>query len=491
MLISNQFMEWGISLKRRFFNTIRKKMIFMQVALLAIIMGIVGGVFIMYAENYYYRSKLHAMEKGFEELKDINIGTVSNEDPLIIRLEEQRFRLVIADENFQNVYCTDVTNNFKRQQSKIYNIIAEKVNRYGPEFTKRNGPNKIKGFGYIEQYGHRYYVYMYERKLNTKIHFSYYKLFFGMICGIALLAGIGVSWYISNRISRPIKNIKQATSKAIENNYEVNIEETQDFDELEDLAKSINIMMTRIRSQMSELEDELSKKRMVEERRRTFVNNVSHELKTPLAIISSQVEMLQLIDDNDKRTEYCASIIEETRSMAELINDMMMVYSTQNDEEIIELEDADISEIVKKNCQKYQDLFENETIILHEQYEEGCIVEADVRYIDQAVGNYITNSIKHSNENGNVYVRVFSKNDSVRVEVQNEGENIPEEYKDRIWDMFYRGDVTEKLQGQKGSGLGLYIVKSIVKLHNGKYGFDNLEKGVIFWFEIPKKYDEK
>ena len=90
------------------------------------------------------------------------------------------------------------------------------------------------------------------------------------------------------------------------------------------------------RQQMKELEDELVHKSMVEERRRNFVNNVSHELKTPLAIISSQVEMLQLIEDDEKRKEYCISIVEETRSMANLINDMMSVYSTQNGEKLVQ-----------------------------------------------------------------------------------------------------------------------------------------------------------
>lgn len=483
-------MEWGIYLKRRFFNTIRKKMIFMQVALLVVIMGIICGLFVMFADNYYYNRKLAAMEDSFEKLKIKDISTLDKTDPLIMKLEEQRFKVVIADENFGYVYVSSFNKEPAKQQAKINNVIVKRIHKFTPEFTKKDRNNKIDGFGYIEQNNHKYYICIYERKLSTKIHFSYYKLFFGMISIAALFVGVVVSWMISNKISKPIRKIERATENAVENNFEVNIDEMQEFEELEGLAKSINIMLVRIRKQMEELEEELARKSMVEERRRAFVNNVSHELKTPLAIISSQVEMLQLIDDDNKRREYCDSIIDETKSMAGLINDMMAVYSTQNDEQAVEMKDADIGKLMEKVCLKYKDLFINETIKLHQSYEENCNAMVDEKYIKQAVGNYITNSIKHSEENRNVYVRVMHKDSYVRIEVENEGENIPEELSDKIWDMFYSGDTTENLQGQKGSGLGLYIVKSITILHNGKYGFDNLENGVVFWIEIPKKLSE-
>lgn len=480
-------MEWGIYLKRKLFNTIKKKMIFMQVALLVVVMGIICGVFMLFAEDYYYASKLSAMEYGFEKIKTIDISKLDNTNDVIMNLEEKRFRVAISDENFKYIYFTGPKMDPVKQQAKIDNKITKRADKFKSVLTKKNQDSKISAFGYIEQNNHRYYIYIYERKLSTKIHFSYYRLFFGVICVGALIIGVIVAWLISNKISKPIKKIEYATRKAVENNFEVNIEEIQEFNELERLAKSINIMLVRIRAQMKALEEELIRKDMVEEKRRTFVNNVSHELKTPLAIISSQVEMIQLIENEEKRKEYYESIIDETRSMADLINDMMAVYSTQNEDEVVQMKQVDITALVENVCLKHRDLFENETIKLHQDYDKECIAMADERYIKQAVGNYITNSIKHSVEDGNVYVRVKNNNDFVRIEVENEGENISEEYKHKIWDMFYKGDTTEELQGQKGSGLGLYIVKSIALLHKGHCGFENLDKGVVFWLEIPKE----
>ncbi|MFR4319696.1 MAG: sensor histidine kinase, partial [Eubacterium sp.] len=120
-------------------------------------------------------------------------------------------------------------------------------------------------------------------------------------------------------------------------------------------------------------------------------------------------------------------------------------------------------------------------------YDTNCFAKVNEKFLTQAVSNYISNAVKHSTENGNVYVRVINQEESVRIEVQNEGPNIPENKRNSIWDMFYQGNDNETLNGQKGSGLGLYLVRNIVELHNGKYGYSNLEKGVNFYIEIPKE----
>jgi signal transduction histidine kinase len=166
---------------------------------------------------------------------------------------------------------------------------------------------------------------------------------------------------------------------------------------------------------------------------------------------------------------------------------MIVIYSSQNDEAVITLEKTNVGELVEAVCEKYKDVFEVNHILLHQSYEDDCQARLNRRYISQAVDNYITNSIKHSSENDSIYVRVMKNADYIRIEVENQGPAIPSEYQEKVWEMFFKGDVTETLNGQKGSGLGLYLVKSIVELHQGNCGFKNLEKGIVFWIEIPKE----
>ena len=283
-----------------------------------------------------------------------------------------------------------------------------------------------------------------------------------------------------------IRQIEESTKLAVKNNFELNINENQEFVELSGLAHSINIILAKIREQITELENEIENKTKVENLRKQFVNNVSHEMKTPLAIISSQVEMLELLQDKQKKKEYCQSIMEETENMSQMINDMIVIYSMQSAEEELMVVSADINELVEFTCRDYDKLFFTKNISLHESYTEKCMAEVNERFFTQAVSNYITNAIKHCKEEGNVYVRVMSGENNIKVEVENDGKHIPEENIENIWNMFYQGNDSATLNGQKGSGLGLYLVKSIVELHHGKYGCENVENGVVFYIELPK-----
>lgn len=469
------------------FKTIKSKMIIMQISMIFIILGIMFLLFSAFAEDYYFSKKINVIKQAFGNLSREKLDTISPSNRTVVLYEEQKLRFVISDENFRPIYVTTKKHGDSKIEGKINNRIVKKIDKFQEnEIITKNGNSKIWGRGIISQNGHKYYVYIYELKTNMAIHFSYFKLFFGFVVIFVGIIGVIVSIIISNMISRPIKQIEQNTRTAINNNYGINISEEQKFQELSELAESINKMMAKIRGQIDSLEQEIQRKTKAENLRQQFVNNVSHEMKTPLAIISNQVEMLELLQDENKKREYCQSIIEETENMSHMINDMIGVYSIQNDEENLKVADSNIIELVEFTCRDYDKLLEVNHITIHEEYPEECTAQVNEKFFTQAVSNYLTNAIKHCDINGNIYVRVFSYPDSIRVEVENDGSNIYERNKDNIWDMFYQGNDAYTLNGQKGSGLGLYLVKSIVELHNGKYGFENIDTGVIFYIELPK-----
>lgn len=474
------------------FKTVKSKMIFMQTIMLLLTMAIIFIIFIAFSENYYFEKKMDVIKEAYEEVEDINIADLKPGS--LYSYEEQRLAFVISDENFEPIYVTGRNRRPDRAKAEVDKRIRRRVeaNRFAEEYSEKNGKNKVRGEGIITQNGHKYYVYIYEKKTAINIYYYYYKTFFLVTVLLAIVTGIIVSIIISNKISRPIKKIEKASRIAVDNGFnEINIDIDSDFEELTSLSNSINMMMEHIAKQMKALEREIESKTLIEERRKYFVNNVSHEMKTPLAIISSQVEMLVLIEDEQKRKEYCESIVEETTKMSELINSMVLIYNAQNDRETMALEEINISDIVENTCYKNRALFLKNNIHLELEKEDKCIGIGNESYLTQAVDNYITNSIKHSDSNSTVFVRTYNKENYVRIEVENQGPHIAQENKDKIWDMFYRGDADDNLNGQRGSGLGLNIVKGIVKLHNGKYGFDNLEKGVVFWMEIPKSIESQ
>lgn len=467
------------------FKTIRTKMIWMQIIMMAIIIGTIFVFFSIFTDDYYFDRKIKLIENAYHKLETKDLSSLKFGDLDLVRYRDQNLKFVITDENFQSVFASPNSEISETTKAKIKKYIVKKKDNYKSELITKNKKHRICGYGAITQNGHKFYVYIYETKLKMRIGFSYYKKFLVLIGFVAVAAGVIVSIIISNKISKPIRQIESSASKAVANGFDIEIEENQNFSELSGLASSINKMMHQIRQQMKELEEELEHKTAVEEQRRTFVNNVSHEMKTPLAIISSQVEMLELIHDEGQRKEYYKSIIDETRHMSDMINDMLIKYTAENEEETVVRECVNISDLVGQVCTKCRDLFSRNKITLHLENKQECFAMANERFLMQAVDNYITNAVKHSNDNGKVYVRVKNIKDYVRIEVENQGPPIPDEYKDKIWDMFYSGDSGQTLSGQKGSGLGLSIVKKIVMLHNGNYGFENLDRGIVFWIEIP------
>ena len=459
----------------------------MQLVVITVALGIVFALFSAFADDYYFISKLDAMEQSVNRLEKEDLENITNASRTILSAEEQRTRFVICNEKFQAIYVTSPVSNQISQQSKVANHIVKRLNKFSEGKTiKRNGKNRISVRKIIIQKQHKYYVYAYETKLSKSIKISYYTWFFGVVIIMVLIVAIIMSIIISNRLCRPIKQIEQKTREAVKNNYNVNIDENQEFSELSGLAQSINIMMSKIREQIERLENEIDHKTKVENLRRQFVNNVSHEMKTPLAIISNQVEMLELLKDEKKKKEYCRSIIEETENMSQMINDMIVIYSMQNDQDKLQVVYSDINELVEFTCRDYDKLYEVKNINIVEEYPKECHAYVNEKFFSQAVSNYLTNAIKHCSDNGTIHVRVVSQETFVRVEVENDGENIPESKKNCIWDMFYKGDNSGLADSQKGSGLGLYLVRSIIELHGGTYGFENLNQGVKFYINIPK-----
>lgn len=481
-------------------KSIKGKMVLFQGMMLVVVLGVILILFLSGAQGYYYNSKMKLMNQAFNRLQEKDLEKLKDGDPNIVNFEEQKLKFVIADENFRQIYVSANGNgkgaviDGRSAKAKIKGGIIDKVNRFDEdEFKTVNRKRRIKGRGIIKQGNHKYYVYIYEIKTTKNILFSYYAIFFSIVVLIAAAIGMIVSMIIANRISKPIKQIELNTRLAVKNGYNVKIDENQEFKELSGLAESINTMISQIRNQIKILEEEIARKEQAENIQKQFVNNVSHEMKTPLAIISTQVEMIQYLNDEEKREEYCKSIIEETENMSQMINDMISIFSVQYENENLTVKNENVSDVVRKICSEYKKLFDSKHIVLREEYDIDTYAQINGKLLKQAVSNYVSNAIKHSDEKSQVTVRVLDLNETVRIEVENMGKHIDELYKDKIWDIFYSGDVNETLNGQKGSGLGLYLVKSIAKLHNAEYGFENTDNGVIFYITLKKvqKKDHK
>lgn len=219
-----------------------------------------------------------------------------------------------------------------------------------------------------------------------------------------------------------------------------------------------------------------------------FVANISHELKTPLAVISSQVEMLQKMGDEIDREYYFESIREETDKMSKMVGKLLDLTIMEHKMEQMELSRVDFSELLEYMLLKYDALFNKKGLYLRTQIEGNCIVMGNRMYLEEAVNNYLMNAFQHTHQGKTICVNLSRKEKEACLEVVNQGEQIPREAFEHIWESFYSivggTGKNEELQ-EHNAGIGLFVVKNIVEQHHGSCGVENVKDGVCFWIRIP------
>lgn len=223
------------------------------------------------------------------------------------------------------------------------------------------------------------------------------------------------------------------------------------------------------------------KQELLEKNRRTFVDAVAHELKTPLAMIQVYSEGLKEKIAEEKRDEYLDVIIDETAKMNGLILEMLELTKLEDGAYILKLETFCIKKLIEDVVQGRAKLIEDKQIILVMKLDKKSEITADYRCMEQVINNLLLNAIQHTEKGGTIKLSLLED----RVEIENEGTPIPEDKLKLIWNAFYKVDEINNRSGE-GSGLGLSIVKNMLQLHKLPFGVENTEVGVKFWFDLKR-----
>lgn len=224
------------------------------------------------------------------------------------------------------------------------------------------------------------------------------------------------------------------------------------------------------------------KAKVLEETKNAFISAMTHEMKTPIAIIQNQCECVLENIAPEKNEEYLKSIYDETEKMNKLVTDMLQYNRIAQSNELNK-EKCNLSDIVKEEIGKYKKQFE-----LHEKsvtlnIKETAIVKCDRNLISLVVANMLSNTIKHTANGGEVIVTVKDGVEGYKVSVYNSGSTVPENEKDKIWSVLYKTDKS-RTQRDKSSGVGLAVSAKILDLHKANYGCENVKDGVKFYFSI-------
>ena len=239
-----------------------------------------------------------------------------------------------------------------------------------------------------------------------------------------------------------------------------------------------------------ELQKDIEKKEKLENMRTEFIGNVSHELKTPIALIQGYAEGLKegISDDPESRAFYCEVIMDEANKMNQLVKNLLTLNQLEFGEEEVAFERFDVVELIQGVLQSNEILIQQKDAEVRLHAEQPVYVWADEFKVEQVVRNYLSNALNHLDNERIIDIRLTVREDAqkVRISVFNTGSQIPQEDKEQIWNKFYKVDKA-RTREYGGHGIGLSIVKAIMESFHQEYGVENYENGVAFWFELDLK----
>ncbi|MEA4852647.1 MAG: HAMP domain-containing sensor histidine kinase [Christensenella sp.] len=286
-----------------------------------------------------------------------------------------------------------------------------------------------------------------------------------ILVGCALI----IALVISRRVSKPIIRINQSAKKLAKAEYDVHFDDTG-YREISELADTLNYAA-----------HELSK---VESLRRELIANISHDLRTPLTMITGYAEVMRDIP-GENTPENIQIIIDEAKRLTTLVNDVMDISKLQSGTQELRPSEFNLTALIRDILKRYTKLTEQEGFVITLESDRDITVTADEIKLSQVIYNLINNAVNYAGDGRRIVVKQILEADAVRIEVQDDGEGIPEDKLAYIWDRYYKVDKTHK-RAAIGTGLGLSIVKGILDLHHARYGvISHMGEGSTFWFELP------
>ena len=314
------------------------------------------------------------------------------------------------------------------------------------------------------------------------------------IGSVLIVITILLIWYFSKRITEPLRELASLSDRMANLDFEAKYT-SGGSNEIGELGANFNRMSEKLESTISELkkannslQKDIEQKDKLEKMRNEFLGNVSHELKTPIALIKGYAEGLKegVNEDAESREFYCDVIMDEAAKMNRMVKNLLTLNQLEFGDEDIVFDRFNLTALIRGVLQSMEILIDQAEATVNFRQTEDVYAWADEFKVEQVVRNYVSNAIHHVSGDKVIEVKMIPEGDKVRVTVFNTGTPIPEEDVDHIWDKFYKVDKAHTRE-YGGNGIGLSIVKAIMKSFHQQYGVKNYDNGVEFWFELDVK----
>ena len=449
---------------------------------------------VVFLDSFYQRFKIEGIEK---------IGNT-----LAANLESEKFTEIVAQQARQNDACIRVLNGLGQIQTtntmgcQLYNLSNAEIAEYVAQAQANGGSYlDIQSEKVVSELPNGNLLLSNKHGSKNLIYFkivdntSYFKTIImvnthispinattetlrtqlGYIALIVVVASLGLAYLMSRKIVKPIVNINQSARQMAEGNYDI-VFTGRGYKEITQLNDTMNHTTRKLKE--------------VDQMRRDLIANVSHDLRTPLTMISGYGEMMRDLP-GENTPENVQVIIDEAHRLSNLVNDLLDLSKLQENKIELHVQDFDLTQLIQTVLYRYEKFMTQDGFDIQFQPAESVRVNADPDRLGQVLYNFINNAINYSLDDKRIVIRQLVNGNRVRVEVEDHGEGISEDKLNYIWDRYYKVDKTHK-RSSAGSGIGLAIVREILELHHAQYGVrSEVGQGSVFWFELSMASDSK
>lgn len=485
-------------------KSIKKQLAAVFICLIALIMGLIFIANNNFLEHYYTSRKTIEMQEMYQLIdKSLREGTIEDRDVqnsiwrkiqrnnifVMVMNEKHEIVLETMQEQYGSMYLQLMGYIFGKNKGEPV-VTEEKYNIYKAERPDNSG-------GYLEMYGiisDNYLFLMQSPLASIQDSARIANRFLIYVGCVAVVVGALFVWFFSRRITNPILELAELSQRMANLDFDARYT-SGGSDEIGILGENFNLMSKRLEETISELKSannqlqkDIEQKEKIENMRNEFLGNVSHELKTPIALIQGYAEGLKegVSDDPESREFYCDVIMDEADKMNKMVRNLLVLNQLEFGSEELDVQRFDVVRLIRGVLASCEILLQQAEVTVEFIADEEVCVWADEFKTEQVIRNYLTNAIHHAEFEKRIEIRVIPKGDTVRVTVFNSGKPIPEEDLKKLWDKFYKVDKAHTRE-YGGNGIGLSIVKAIMESFHQEYGVKNYDNGVEFWFELDSK----
>lgn len=490
-----------------------KKQVSLSAKLIITMLLLVTGTFVLcwilnntFLEKYYIYDKQQEIMSGFETLDNASEDETLGTDDFDITFENLcangNLTVLIIDSDLRNVVRSSSRDD-QMLMMQLQEMLRGGVNPMNSRvmisseryMMLRQTDNRLQS-EYLVLWGNLKdgsYIYMKTALESIRESAAITNRFFAMIGLFGIAISVIVIFILAKSISKPMKELSDISKSMSDLNFEVKyIPKKNDSAEIAELGTHMNEMSKALEATISdlkaaniELKQDIEKKEKIDEMRKEFLSNVSHELKTPLALISGYAEGLkeEVNEDPESRDYYCDVIIDESDKMNKMVKKLLTLNQLEFGNDTVEMVRFNVTELIRGLVQANSLLAAQENISIIFEETEDRYVWGDEFKVEEVLTNYLSNAIHYASGEKNICIYYEQKDELLRICVYNSGEPIPEEEQEKIWVKFYKVDKA-RTREYGGNGIGLSIVKAIMDSMNRACGVENKEDGVVFWLEL-------